>query len=364
MQIVELNLAALDERYSRLRVKDRRGERHLMALLEEHGQQDAVCVVGEGEGRFVVVDGHKRVRALRRLRCDTVKAIVLDMPPAQALAAAYRAASRQGYNAIEDGWLVYELHRVERWDLGKTAGAMGRSKSWASRRLGLVEELPDWLAQEVAAGRLGAHAAATYLVPLTRGNGEDGRLLAEKIRGLGLTDRQLGAIYANWRTAGTATRRKIVEDPARFLRVLAASGAGPQDLALSEAESRALKQLDMVGNVALGLTRGLPQVLGYDAGEVALAKLWPAWERSRKRWALLEETMAALKAAREKNSEVGHAQSGNADGRFDAAQARPRQPQDSQGLGGGAQRGAGGDSQRPGGGGAAAGAASPAGAVR
>lgn len=82
--IAEVNLAALDERYGRLRVWDRRRETQLMASIEEHGQQDAIGVVAEGEGRFVVVDGHKRVRALRRLGRDTVKAIVWDMPPAQA----------------------------------------------------------------------------------------------------------------------------------------------------------------------------------------------------------------------------------------------------------------------------------------
>lgn len=363
MKVLEVNVAALDIRYSRLRVKDRRHEARLMASLEEHGQQDAIYVVAEGEGRFVVVDGHKRVRALRRLRRDVAKAVVWEMAPEQALAAAYRAASRQGYNAIEDGWLVYELHRVGKWDLGKTAAAMGRSKSWASRRLGLVEELPEWLAQDVAAGQLGAHAAANYLVPLTRGNGQDGRLLAEKIRGLGLTDRQLGAIYMNYRAAGAATRRKIVEDPARFLKALEASVNGPADPSLSEAEDRALKQMDLVGNVALGLTRGLPQALGYDAGEVARVKLWSAWERAWKRLALLGETVAGLKAAQEKKTEARHVESGNTDGRLDPAQAGSRQPQDRPGLEGGSQCGAGGDCQRPSGGQSEAWPASPAGAV-
>lgn len=363
MRIVELNLAALDERYGRLRVRDRRRERQLVASLDEHGQQDAIFVIGEGDGRFVVVDGHKRVRALRRLRRDTVKAVVWDLPPTQALAAAYRAASREAYSAIEEGWLVYELHRVGKLDLGKAAASMGRSKSWASRRLALVEELPEWLSQDVATGELGAHAAANYLVPLTRGNGADGRLFAEKIRGLGLTDRQLGAIYTNYRASGNETRRKIVEDPARFLKVLAASAAGPQDPTLSEAENRAHKQLELVGNVALGLTRGLPPVLGYDAGEIARAKLWSAWERAAKRLALLDETVAALKAARKKNREEGYVEPGNAHGHLDAAKAGPRQPEDREGFEGGTQRGEGGDRQRASGSGAPERAAASAGAL-
>lgn len=337
----ELNLDTLDLRYGRLRVADGRRQARLLASIEEHGQQDPIRVVAESDGRYVVVDGHKRVRALRRLRRDVARAVVLEMDPAQALAAAYRAGSAGGYNAIEEGWLVYELHRVGKWALGKTAVAMGRSKSWASRRLALVEELPDWLAQEVAGGQLGAHAAATYLVPLTRGNGEDGRLLAENIRGLGLTDRQLGALCANYRAGGAATRRKIAADPARFLKVLEARAAGPQDPALSEAENRAFKQLELVGNVALGLARGLAQVLGYDTGDAARAALWSGWERAAKRWTLLEEVAATLKAAEGKRKEVERDQSGATDGGVDPAWAGSQQPQDRRGPGPGTQRGPG-----------------------
>ena len=45
---------------------------------------------------------------------------------------------------------------------------------------------------------------------------------------------------------------------------------------------------------------GLPQVLGYDAGAVARAALWSAWERAAKRLDFLEEAVAALKARGQK----------------------------------------------------------------
>ncbi|MEK7717946.1 MAG: ParB N-terminal domain-containing protein [Pseudomonadota bacterium] len=96
MEQRDINLADLDERYGRLRVADRRREAQLMASLAEQGQQDAIIVVVGAEGRYVVIDGHKRVRALRRLRRDTVKAVVWEAAAKEALAAAYRAMNRQG----------------------------------------------------------------------------------------------------------------------------------------------------------------------------------------------------------------------------------------------------------------------------
>jgi len=346
LQPAELNLSSLDERYGRLRVTDRRREMQLMASLDEQGQQDAIIVVAEAAGRYVVVDGHKRVRAMRRLRRDTVKAIVWEAGAAEALAAAYRGANRQGYNAIEDGWLVYELHRVGGWDLGKTAAALGRSKSWASRRLGLVEGLPECLAEAIAAGRVGAHAAANYLVALPRGNDDEGRQLVERICGLELTERRIQALCAHYHAASATTRSKIAEDPERFLRALEAAGKGRQDPALSEAENRVLKQLELMGNVALGVTRNLAGVMGYDTGTAARAVLWAAWEKTAKRWAFLEEAAEGLRAAQEKNEEAGYAQSGSSHGDHGAARAGARQPQDRAGFGSEPDGGQGSSGQR------------------
>ena len=363
MKIIEVNLAALDVRYSGLRVKDQRQEARLLASLEVDGQKDPILVIAGSEGRWVVVDGHKRVRALLRLRRDVAKAVVLEMSPTEALAMAYRAASGLSYNALEEGWLVYELHRGGKWSLGKVAAAMGRSKSWVSRRLGLVEGLPDGVLESVKRGDLGAWSAMKHLLPLARANASTCERLAGKIVSAGMSSRQVALVCEHFAKSSAEIRERILEDPARFLKALEAAGKGPQDPALSEADNGALKQLELIGNVALGLTRGLPRVLGYDVLEAARAKLWSAWERSRKRFYFLEEAMAEIKSAREKKPEVEHAQSGNADGCLDAAQAGSRQPQDREGLEGWAQCGEGGDCQRAGAGAETARAAAPAGAI-
>jgi len=361
MRVVELNLEALDLKYARLSVRRPAAERRLLASLGESGQQSPVIVVAGAEpGRYVVVDGHKRVHALGRLKADVAKAAVWEMTEAEALAMAYQMGAQGKRDAFEEGWLVAELHRAWRWSLGEVAERLVRSKSWVSKRLALVEELPDWLAEEVASGRLGAHAAANFLVPLTRVNGPEGRQLIEKICALELSGRQIQALCAGYRAAAASARRKIAEDPARFLKALEAARSGPQDPDLSETENRALKQMELIGNIALGLTRNLPQVLGYDAGPVACARLWAAWESAQKRMTLLVEAASALKAAQKPNTEDKHAQSGNTDGDLDAARSKSRQPQDRQGPGGWAHGGAGSDSERAPGSLAAAGQASPA----
>jgi ParB-like chromosome segregation protein Spo0J len=310
MKIVEVDVGALDVRYGALRVRDRRREAQLMASLEEHGQQDAISVIGDGAGRWVVVDGHKRVRALKRLRRDVAKAVVLEMPAAEALAAAYRSGSGPSYNAIEEGWLVYELHRVGKWDLGKTAVSIGRSKSWVSGRLGLVEILPEAVLEGVRSGKIGAYTATRHLLPFARANAGDCENLAVKVIGNGFRSREVETLCRYYTAAGLEGKRRLLEDPARFLKALEAAkykDGGP----LSSEEARCLKNLELIGNVSLGLARGLPAALAGETATAARARLRPAWERARRRWTELVKTASVVfdPAAEEKmaNRETAHA---------------------------------------------------------
>ncbi|MEK7875344.1 MAG: hypothetical protein AAB325_04090, partial [Pseudomonadota bacterium] len=181
---------------------------------------------------------------------------------------------------------------------------------------------------------------------LPGGNSDEGRQLVEKICALELTERQIQVLCSHYHAASMATKRRIAEDPERFLKAFEAAGKGPQNPALSEAENRVFKQLELIGNVALGLARNLPAVLGYDAGPAARGALWPAWERACKRWALLAETAAAMRAAQGKNREEEYAESRSADGDHGAARAGARQPQDRAGFGSEPDGGQGGSGQR------------------
>lgn len=327
MRIVELNLEALDLKYARLSVRRPGAERRLLASLGESGQQSPVIVVaGQEAGHYTVVDGHKRVHALKRLKADVVKAVVWELPEAEALATSYQMWANGRRDVFEEGWLVAELHRGFKWSLGEVAERLVRSKSWVSKRLALVEELPDWMADEVAGGRLGAHAAANYLVPLTRVNGEDGRKLAESIRGLGLSNRQMGELYASYRGSSGAVRRKIVEDPALFLKALmAAKEAG--EAGLDEKQQRCVKNLELVGNVSLSLARSLPEALNYDTPQAARGRMERAWTACWRRFELLAKSVVGL--LREEGSDAGQR---DTDGDTDAGGQRAQAARDRAGA--------------------------------
>src|SRR5690606_13271393 len=142
----------------------------LLASLAERGQQLPIVVVAEGD-QFVVIDGYKRVRALKRLARDTVRGLCWSMPELEALMLErrLRAASE---DAFEQAWLLAELRERFGLALEELAQRFERSKSWVSRRLGLIEALPESVHEQVRSGSLPAHAAMKYLLPLARANAD------------------------------------------------------------------------------------------------------------------------------------------------------------------------------------------------
>ena len=340
MKIVELPLDSLDLRYTGLRARRPALEKRLVASLGEAGQQSPVVVVPAGEaGRYVVIDGHKRVRALIKLRADVVRAAVWEMPAVEALVTAYQMASGAGWNAVEEGWLAWELVRVAGLSTSEAGRRLDCSKAWVSGRLGLVGSLPEAVLEGVRLGKIGAYTATRYLLPFARANAADCENLAGKMMVEGFRSREVEALCRYYNSASREGRRRMLEDPSRFLKVLEAAKLGNTGN-LCPAAGRCLKNLELIGNVSLGMARSLPAAAGYDAGEGTRELLRMAWVRARERWRLLEKTAAAVFEVREESVSDGrnpenrqevidHAGQSNADGDFIAGGERPQPTGDS-----------------------------------
>jgi ParB family chromosome partitioning protein len=250
---VNLELHQLDLRYEKLRTHKPDAERKLVGSLATIGQQAPIVVVrGDGPEQFVLVDGYKRVRALRRLGQDLVDATCWDLPEADALLLDRLMRTGEGATALEQGWLLHELAGRFALSLEELGRRFARSASWVSRRLALVEELPAVIQEQVHGGALPAHAAMKYLVPLARANPDACEQLVGAIAGQGLTNREIGQLYAAWRDGLPAIRDRVLTAPLLFLKARQVVGPVPSD------EGRALlDDLDMLAAVARRARRRL-----------------------------------------------------------------------------------------------------------
>jgi ParB-like chromosome segregation protein Spo0J len=188
-----------------------------LSAIADVGQQTPIVVVVDG-ARWVVVDGYKRVRVIRRLGHDTVEAMAWELGEAEALLFERLLRAGEIGSALEQGWLLEELER--RFGLGREelARRFDRTPSWVSRRVGLVRELPAAVQEHVRAGGIGAHAAMKYLLPLARANETDCARLGDAIARERLTSRQVGELYVE---AGAAGRELVVTQPMMVLRARA-----------------------------------------------------------------------------------------------------------------------------------------------
>jgi len=172
---MHLEFHQLDRRWEHLRVQRPQRQRRLLASLADTGQQTPIVVVAaEGQPeRYLVIDGYKRIAALQLLGRDTVQAVIWPMSAAEALLLDRSLRFSEHETALEQGWLLAEMEERFGYSLDELARRFDRSTSWVSRRLALVELLPEAIQQQVREGQISAHVAMKYLVPVARVSLED-----------------------------------------------------------------------------------------------------------------------------------------------------------------------------------------------
>jgi ParB family transcriptional regulator, chromosome partitioning protein len=217
---MQLEFHQLDRRWEHLRVRHPGRQRRLLASLAQSGQQTPIVVVAaEGQAdRYVVIDGYKRIAALEQLGRDTVEAVAWPMSEAAAVLLDRSLRLSEHETALEVGWLLAELEQRFGYSLDELARRFDRSVSWVSRRLALVEILPEAIQQQVRAGKVLAQVAMKVLVPVARQSLEDCQRMAAIFANHHCDTRQAGQLYAAWRQGSPAIRKRILDQPELFFK--------------------------------------------------------------------------------------------------------------------------------------------------
>jgi ParB family chromosome partitioning protein len=240
-----VDLHRLQLRFADTRVCEPRAIEQLARSIEQCGQRVpciAICegVSPEGSGaqaalsgleRWVLIDGYRRVAALRRAGHDTAQVERWNCDLAHALLRVLAAHTGRSFAPIEQALLLRELQSLG-LSQHELARRSGRDVSWVSRRLALLRELPDQLLQAVREGALSCWSATRVLAPLARANSAHAEALLTAMREQPLSTRELRTWFAHYPSAARGTRERMVQHPKLFLQALAAGE-----------EQRALEQL-------------------------------------------------------------------------------------------------------------------------
>ena len=259
---MQLEFHQLDRRWEHLRVREPHRQRRLLASLADSGQQTPIVVVTAGPpGRYLLIDGHKRVAALEQLGRDTVEATVWAMSEAEALLLLRSLRFGPPESALEQGWLLAEMEQRFGYGLDELARRFDRSTSWVSRRLALVELLPEAIQQQVREGKLAAQVAMKYLAPVARVSADDCTRMAAAFVAHRCNTRQAGQLYTAWRKGTRVVRERILAEPELFLKTQR-QGPATTPAAVEQVE----RDLDMViailRRTGRRLAEALPEMTG------------------------------------------------------------------------------------------------------
>jgi ParB family transcriptional regulator, chromosome partitioning protein len=258
---MQLEFHQLERRWERLRVDHPQRRRRLLASLADSGQQVPIVVVAmEGHAdRYVVIDGYKRIAALEQLGRDTVEAVVWPMSEAAAVLLDRSLRLCEHETALEVGWLLAEMEQRFGYGLEELARRFDRSVSWVSRRLALVEFLPEAIQQQVRAGKINAQVAMKFLAPAARKSLGDCQRMAAIFAEHHCDTREAGLLYAAWRRGPAAIWQRILDDPTLFFKTQR------QEMTPAKPAAEVIRDLEMAAAI---LERAHRRLAGAEAVEL------------------------------------------------------------------------------------------------
>lgn len=149
----------------------------LTCSIKESGLLEPILVWGQPEGEHMILSGHYRVRAVRRLRQDKILCRILkcDRRTAHIVYCTSNLMARS-LSAIEQAHILSGLVTKEGFTMEQAGRIWGHDKSWVCRRIKLLRGLEPRLKDELGRGTLSPRLCQE-LMRLPRGN-EQERVLA------------------------------------------------------------------------------------------------------------------------------------------------------------------------------------------
>jgi ParB-like chromosome segregation protein Spo0J len=234
-QPAEVDLHRLDLRFVESRLLEPRAIEALARSIEQSGQLIACIAVADADSqRLILVDGYRRVLALRRLGRDTARVESWTCDLAQALLTVLAQAGRRPFAALEEALLVQELVRGQCLSEREVARRSGRDVSWVSRRLELVCGLSDSVLAAVRQGALSTWAATRVLAPLARANSAQATQVLAALAATPLSTRELHTWFRYYLNASSAARERMVAQPRLFIQSLHAEEEQRADTRLAQ----------------------------------------------------------------------------------------------------------------------------------
>lgn len=263
-----IEVTAIDTRLEHTRQRDVEVERRLLSSIIERDIVDPLEVAPCESGHcYVLLDGFKRYRCARKLDKGMVPVRCIGEDVADGVLSFLRREETSSLSTLEQASLLKELHERYGLSIGDIALRLGRSPSWVSLRLNMVEGISDLIRSKIMSGAFPARAYMYGLKNFTRVNKIPSDRVDEfvsAVSGKGLSTRQLFVLWSAFFKGGPAIERLVLEgDVHTALRIITDNGA---ESSLSTLDAPLRRLMDDIKTVAIFM-----QHIIINAGSISIS---------------------------------------------------------------------------------------------
>jgi len=219
----EIEWHLLDLRYENLRKHTRSAKSRLLISIHQNGLIVPVIVVPKETNQWVLIDGYLRAQVIKDLNRDSVKATAWDLTEDEALIRFYSCNKTRPWDALEEAALLQELMTRHNYSQADLAHKLGKSKSWISYRLQLLEHLPAFAQEAVYKDNISTWTASRIIIPFTRANEEHAKKFVDYLGDVNQSSRNIQKFYEHYMQANKKVRQNMVNMPEAFFKSLTAS---------------------------------------------------------------------------------------------------------------------------------------------
>lgn len=220
IRIKHLEIVHLDLSYRHIRVQNARAVIRMADSMQRYGQIMPILVVAVSPPRHTLIDGYLRVAAARRLGQDTLLSHIWHGDEKHALCHVLVNDDQRRWDIFEQAGLIKELlsrHQLSQRELSRL---LGKDPSWVSRRLALLETLPEQVLKSVQRGTISSWAATRVLTPMARANADHAKRLADSLMKHRFSTRQLFIFFKHYQRSNRKVRENMINEPLLFIKTI------------------------------------------------------------------------------------------------------------------------------------------------
>jgi len=156
--VEQIEILSLDLRYEGHRLKSNSTEKALLASIIEHGIRAPLQGVNLGSEIRILLNGFKRYRCAKKLNINIVPYHSFGSDEPLGIIELIRLSNSKRLSILEQAKLIDELKNVHGMYNDDIAGLLEKSKSWVSMRAGLMEEMSEYVMEQIFNGDFPAYS--------------------------------------------------------------------------------------------------------------------------------------------------------------------------------------------------------------